>query len=332
MKHIWVDASPYKKEIVTTALENGATGLLVDPEDTEKARSLGRILLISRHKGDLKLNDDVVLMEIRNKKDEEEAARLARKCFVIVRTTDWTVIPLENLVAAGGNILARVTGEKEARTALQVLEKGTSGIFISERDPAKLKGILKSVHALACEKFRLEAVTVRRIKHLGMSDRVCIDTTTNMKCGEGMLTGNTSSGLFLVHSESVENPYVAARPFRVNAGAVHAYVLTPENRTRYLSELRSGDPVLLVNHKGISQVSYAGRIKIEKRPMLLIEAEHKGLSCSIVLQNAETIRLTQKNGRPVSVVKLGKGDRVLALIEEQARHFGLKINETITEK
>jgi 3-dehydroquinate synthase II len=332
MKHIWVNLIPYKKELVTTALENGATGLMVNREDIEKVRALGRILLISSKKGDLKLDDDVVFIEITGKKEEEQAARLSRNKSVIVKTTDWTVIPLENLVAAGGTIIAQVESEKEARMALQVLEKGTSGIFITERDPGKLKSLLKSVRSLASETFRLEEAVVRRVEQLGMSDRVCIDTTTNMAPGEGMLTGNTSSCLFLVHSESIENPYVAARPFRVNAGAVHAYVLTPDGRTKYLSELRAGDPVLLVNHKGQSQVSYAGRIKIEKRPMLLIEAKYRSALYSIVLQNAETIRLTQKNARPLSVVHLKKGDKVLCLIEEQARHFGLKIRETITEK
>ena len=56
-----------------------------------------------------------------------------------------------------------------------------------------------------------------------MGDRACLDTCTQMSPGEGMLVGNTASGFFLIHSESIENPYVAARPFRVNAGAVDAY-------------------------------------------------------------------------------------------------------------
>ncbi|MDD5066010.1 MAG: 3-dehydroquinate synthase II, partial [bacterium] len=280
----------------------------------------------------LTLKQDVLFIEIKDKKDEQEASRLSKSRFVIVKTTDWTVIPLENMVAGGGNIIAQVRNEKEARTALQVLEKGVSGVFIIEPDPLKLKRILKSIHDISSGQYRLEEMIVKNVKQLGMSDRVCIDTTTNMKQGEGMLTGNSSACMFLVHSESLENPYVAARPFRVNAGAVHAYVLTPDNKTKYLSELKSGDPVLLVNHKGESQVSYVGRIKIEKRPMLLIEARYRTKDYSVVLQNAETIRLTQKNGRPISVVQLKKGDKVLAYIEEQGRHFGLKISETITEK
>ena len=106
-----------------------------------------------------------------------------------------------------------------------------------------------------------------------------------------MLVGNTASGFFLVHSETIDNPYVASRPFRVNAGAVHAYTLTPGSKTKYLADLKAGDEVMLVNFKGKSQTAYLGRNKIEKRPMMLIEADFKGSPVSLVLQNAETIRL-----------------------------------------
>ncbi len=207
-----------------------------------------------------------------------------------------------------------------------------NGIVIKNQDFLKVKDILNAVNKLSSEKYQLSEIEITNVKALGMSDRVCIDTTTNMSIGEGMLTGNTAACMFLVHSESVENPYVSPRPFRVNAGAVHAYVLTPNNKTKYLSELKSGDEVLIVNYKGETKVSYVGRVKIEKRPMLLIEGKNNNTNYSIVLQNAETIRLTQKNGSPKSVVNLKKGDKVLAYIEKQGRHFGLKIKETITEK
>jgi len=75
---------------------------------------------------------------------------------------------------------------------------------------------------------------------------VCVDTASLMVPGEGMLIGSQSNGLFLVHSESEESPYVAARPFRVNAGAVHAYIRVGE-KTRYLSELSAGDDVLVID-------------------------------------------------------------------------------------
>ncbi len=331
MKQIWVSCIPYNKDIVTTSLENGATGIIVKSEDIKKVKELGRIMIISEKDSDLKFNKDVFIIEIKNKKDEQRAAGISKNNVVIVKTTDWTIIPLENLIAEGGKIFASVKNEKEAVTALEVLEKGVTGIVIYEQDAVKVKNILKKAAAFSTEKYRLEEVIIKDITPLGLSDRVCIDTTTNMKKGEGMLTGNSASCLFLVHSESLDNPYVDARPFRVNAGAVHAYILTPGNKTKYLSDLKSGSNILVVNHKGETFISYVGRVKIEKRPMLLVKAEYNKKSYSIVLQNAETIRLTQKKGKSVSVVHLKKGDKVLAYIETQGRHFGVKIQETITE-
>ncbi len=165
-----------------------------------------------------------------------------------------------------------------------------------------------------------------------MGDRVCLDTVSNMVPGEGMLVGNAGSGFFLVHSESLKNPYVAARPFRVNAGAVHAYLYLPEGKTKYLSEVKAGDEVLTVRHDGTTSVSYIGRAKIERRPLLLIEAEAEGQPVSLVLQNAETIRLTSPEGEAISVATLKPGDRVLAHVTQGGRHFGMAIEETITER
>ena len=61
--------------------------------------------------------------------------------------------------------------------------------------------------------------------------------------------------------------------FRVNAGAVHAYVTLPDDKTVYLGELRQGQEVLIVDSEGNSATTTLGRVKIEVRPMLLIEAE-----------------------------------------------------------
>jgi len=161
---------------------------------------------------------------------------------------------------------------------------------------------------------------------------VCVDTCTNMTPGEGMLVGNASSAFFLVHAETIETPYVATRPFRVNAGGVHAYCLCPDGKTKYLSELTAGDPVLLVKHDGATQVAYLGRSKVERRPMLLVEAEAEGRTLSLVLQNAETIRLTRPDGAALSVAVLAPGDEVLAHLTTGGRHFGMQVEETLTER
>jgi 3-dehydroquinate synthase II len=178
----------------------------------------------------------------------------------------------------------------------------------------------------------LVAAEITEIKPLGMGDRVCVDTCTEMKIGEGMLVGNSSSALFLIHSESISNPYVAPRPFRVNAGPVHAYTRVPGGKTRYLSELSAGDPVLIIDYKGNSTAAIVGRLKVEKRPLILVKAKTDTQEITAILQNAETIRLTAPDGKPISVASLKTGDQVLVALESSGRHFGIKIDETITEK
>ncbi|CAD7783362.1 MAG: 3-amino-4-hydroxybenzoic acid synthase [Candidatus Methanoperedenaceae archaeon GB50] len=182
------------------------------------------------------------------------------------------------------------------------------------------------------EKLELYSGKVTLIKPLGMGYRVCVDTCDLMEIGEGMLIGNSSASMFLVHAENIENPYVSPRPFRVNAGPVHAYIKVPGNKTKYLSELKAGDEVLIVNAKGETRTGIVGRVKVERRPLLLVEAEVDGQKVSTILQNAETIRLTTPKGKPISVVQLKPGDEVVVAMEKGGRHFGHKIEETIMEK
>ncbi|RUM88569.1 MAG: 3-dehydroquinate synthase II, partial [Thermovibrio sp.] len=91
--------------------------------------------------------------------------------------------------------------------------------------------------------------------------------------------------------------------------------------------------IMIYNYKGEGRIAYVGRAKVERRPMLLVEAEtENGKKVSAILQNAETIRLTSPKGEPISVVDLKEGDEVLVYTEEPGRHFGMKVKETIVEK
>ena len=96
-----------------------------------------------------------------------------------------------------------------------------------------------------------------------------------------------------------------------------------------------GTEMLAVDASGQASVVTVGRVKVEVRPMLLVEASVKTedgeKTGAIFLQNAETIRLTAPGGRPVSVVKLKPGDKVLVRVDEAGRHFGMRIKEDIKE-
>ncbi len=332
MKQVWIRADPWQKDLVTAALEAGADAVLVPEGRSEEVRSLGIIQTVAPD-GDLRLGEDVVEVEIAGKEGERLASALGQARTVIVRTTDWTTIPLENLIAEGAAVIAEVADAAEALVAATTLEQGTMGVLLVTDDPAEIK---RTVDALKSEAEQLELQTARitTVRVLGMGDRVCVDTCSNMRVGEGMLVGNSSAGMFLVHAECVDNPYVEQRPFRVNAGPVHAYIRVPGERTRYLSEIRSGDDALIVGHDGGTRTTIVGRSKVERRPLLLIEAEveAEGAVATTILQNAETIRLVTPQGQPLSVVELGPGSEVLVMIEGTGRHFGVKVEETIDEK
>jgi len=330
MRKIWVKVDPWDKKIVTTALEGGVDGIMLPRGFSEKAKALGRIQTISED-GDLKLDKDVVVFTIKSGEDEDEIVKLSQKKQVILQCSDWTIIPLENLIAKGANVIAQVRNLEEMETAFGILEKGVGHVVYHADDITELKKVLSWFHSRG-DRIALQTAEVIKVKPVGMGDRVCVDTCTSMGMGQGMLVGNSSNALFLIHSESISNPYVSPRPFRVNAGPVHSYTRVPGGKTRYLSELSAGDPVLIVDFKGDTTTGIVGRLKIEKRPLMLVKAVAGGKEMTTIVQNAETIRLTDPEGNAVSVVNLSPGDKILVAMEEGARHFGMKIEESITEK
>ncbi len=273
---------------------------------------------------------------IRKKEDEEiveKAANLSSD-YIILDCPDWKIIPLENIIAkthGKSRLLAEVKSPKEAEIALKTLELGVDGIVLEASrsdDLIEISSIIKS----STLNIGLSEAQIMDTKPIGLGARVCIDTVDLMKKGEGMLVGSQSSGLFLIESETYESPFVETRPFRVNAGPVSLYILTSPNNTNYLSELKAGDEIMIVERNGKARMTNIGRVKIEWRPMMYIEAEAGGNLIKTVVQNAETIRLVNSNDSK-SVTELKKGDKILVRLEEGGRHFGVKVEkETVIER
>lgn len=328
MKQVLVDLRPWNKDLAIAALESGADGVVAD--SAGPVRELGRIPVIAPD-GDLIPEQDIREIIISNTEDQAVAMEAAKICRIIVHTPDWTIIPLENLVACGDNVIAVVTNLKEAEQALTVLEKGVAGVLVKTDDPDIVRSVSRMVQSGTCGQ-QLNRLTITAVQPAGMGERVCVDTCSLMVDGEGMLVGNTSSGFFLVHAETLVNPYVAPRPFRVNAGGVHAYLQVPGGKTAYLADLKAGDRVMVIHGNGSCREATVGRVKIERRPLFLVEAESEGQKLSVILQNAETIRLVKPDYSAVSVTSLNPGDVILGKVESGGRHFGMAIDETIIEK
>jgi 3-dehydroquinate synthase II len=265
---------------------------------------------------------------------EDEAVRHQGKIPVIITNKDWTIIPLENLISKTSNLIQHVHTADEAQLALETMERGADGILLETADRAEIKKVGKLMKSAENEALSLVTAKIVSAEPVGLGDRVVVDTGTLLNPGQGLLVGDSSSALLLVYNENVENPYCAPRPFRVNAGAAHAYIRMPGDTTKYLSELKSGMRALLVDSSGNTETAVIGRIKIERRPMLLVKATAGGKEFTLVLQNAETIRLTAPDGGFISVTKLKAGDAVLAYLQEEGvgRHFGTKLAETIKEQ
>lgn len=275
--------------------------------------------------------------EVLSNKDIENILTVAKKGldFVIVEVKDWKIIPLENIIAKlhkiNTKIFAMANTPEEVRKMFSILEVGVDGVIFNT---GSINEVREAMIYLGTRSFDLKSAKITEIKEVGDGERVCVDTASMLHKGEGMLIGSRSNFLFLVHNESVGSSFTSPRPFRVNAGAVHCYTLSPDGTTNYLSEVETGSEVLIINSKGKARRATVGRSKIERRPMLMIKASVGGEIGGIIAQDAETIRFVKPNGQLVSVTHLKKGDTVMVHAKSATgRHFGMEVSdEYILEK
>jgi 3-dehydroquinate synthase II len=346
LKELWVEIaqtiSPSEKGKLLKLATKNADFLL---KDTHARNRSGKDEITVLNSFDektitqLKQNDKKVALKvsIKGKEDENTAVKAAELSadYIILNCLDWRVIPLENLIArtrGKSKLIAEVSNAEDARLVLETLELGTDGVLMKASDADELTKTITLVKKQT-PKIEVVAAKVTAVKQISTGARVCVDTCDLMAPGEGMLVGVQAAGFFLVEAEVHENPYVQSRPFRVNAGSLSMYTLASLQNTRYLSELKAGDEVLIVDRKGKVRPASVGRVKIEIRPLILVEAEVEGKKIKTILQNAETIRLvTPKGSKPVTELKAG--DEVLAHIAASGgRHFGVAVpDETVIER
>lgn len=247
-----------------------------------------------------------------------------------------TNIPLELIIArlqrSTTILLKKVGSFKEMEIAFGVMEKGSDGVLLSTMDIPEIVSANNFLSDNFNYKINLGNLKINKVEHIGMGMRACIDTTGLMGQDEGMLIGSTSTGGIFVCSETHYLPYMNLRPFRVNAGAVHSYVWMPGNAAEYITDLTAGSKVLCVNTKGEARTLTVGRVKTEKRPLLLISGEVEGKEINVIVQDDWHIRIMGADGKPKNATELRKGDSLLAYTCEPGRHVGIKVDETIIER
>ncbi len=338
MKELWIEIEPkaagkeklqkQAAEAADVILENTHATRLSDKTHIQVLDTFNESDIVALKRVSKKL---ALKITITGKKDENTAVKAAELAldYIIINCQDWRVIPLENLIArtrGKSKLIAEIKNAEEAQLVLEALELGTDGVLLKTADAEELKKTAAIVK-LQVPKISLTPAKIVNVKQISTGARVCVDTCDLMVPGEGILVGSQSVGMFLVEAEVHENPYVQSRPFRVNAGSLSMYTLGSIQSTRYLSELKAGDEVLIVNREGKVRKTNVGRTKTEFRPLILIEADVEDKKIKVVLQNAETIRLvTPKGSTPVTELKAG--DEVLVhLAASGGRHFGVSVPE-----
>lgn len=263
-----------------------------------------------------------------------ESARTDRWSLLSFR--DPTKIPLEIVIAAAsqatGSMITIAGDVQEANIIFGVLEHGSDGVMLAPAAVGDATALKVAARADSPE-LALVELTVTATAHVGMGERACVDTCTYFREDEGILVGSHSKGMVLCVSETHPLPYMPTRPFRVNAGAIHSYTLSQDGRTNYLSELKSGSKVTAVDVKGHTRVVTVGRVKIESRPLISIDAvAPNGQAVNLILQDDWHVRVLGPGGVVLNSTELKPGDKVLGYLPTQDRHVGYPINEFCLEK
>lgn len=176
--------------------------------------------------------------------------------------------------------------------------------------------------------MELEYGAVAQIIDMGEGTRVELDFVDALGSSEGVLVGDTARGFLCVLGETRSTDTYPPRPFRVNAGAIHQYVYMGDNKTKYLSEVRAGDRIVITDGKKERLVS-VGRVKIEKRPFKKIILDD-GISAT--LQDADSVFIMGKENS-VHFKDVKEQEKIAYLkAESYARHKGEAIEEEIEER
>lgn len=265
--------------------------------------------------------------------------------WILLDLGEWKMIPIENVIAAcdGGptKVAARISSPEQVLGAAFALEIGVDALLVDEKTlqtaliakSQRGEVVAEAIDETDNQELELSHLEVIEVREGGVGDRVCVDLTSLLEPGEGMIVGSSSKSMVLVHGETVESEFVPTRPFRVNAGASHSYIMMADGTTSYLSELKMGDEVLVVNSKGESRNCVVGRVKIEKRPFILFRWKNENDNeAGVLLQQAETVRLISESRGLVSVTELVPGMKLLGWNGGAGRHVGQTISAEVEER
>jgi len=287
------------------------------------------------------------VVRIKDSSGQEQAlAALGSVEWVLVEIEEsyelsWQMIPAENIIAAaqstGTKLAFAVKKAADVAGLAKALELGVDALCISTEsgndDPDLWKTAIQARRERNSEanqassgsgskgsKQQEPEIVVgscwrRDTKGTVLADRICVDLVQKLRPEEGCWVGSSAKIMALVLSEAASSQFVPTRPFRVNAGPVHSYILLGDGvSTKYLCELQPSDQVMVYNTQTESSKPVAvGRLKEEIRPCVLVELEAEsgddpdkqvGSRGQVFLQQAETVRLAQPSSGFIRVTDL----------------------------
>tara|TARA_B000000557_G_scaffold33925_1_gene24739 strand:- start:2703 stop:3650 length:948 start_codon:yes stop_codon:yes gene_type:complete len=286
---------------------------------------------------------DVAMVEITDARGQKEAISLIGSVpWILIRCEDWKMIPLENLVASsrgsGTKLAIAVSKRVELQGVAFALQHGVDAVALPPEN--KFPDIWSAARSIVRDNGdRNSGVGLPSLSHAritsvtegGIGERACVDLTERLLEGEGIVAGSTSSCLSLIHGETIPSQYVPTRPFRINAGAIHSYVIMGDGTTKYISELESGDRVSVFSVDGSIREATIGRLKIERRPLLKISFESGEFTGNVMVQQAETVRLISSDSKPISATDISQDDEIIVVIDNSMRHIGSAVSGEVRE-
>ena len=340
---VWIDQ---RHSIETSGdLSDGVNRRLLDqkPENSNDFFSDGRRLMF-------KQNVVGAFITVNSEESQEYARSLVGSVeWLVLDFSDWSMIPIENLVAAcegtPTKIAAVLSTPEQAQGAGFALHKGVDALVVAPSNEMIEAALVVKSQRLErtnqndeeitsqSEHVGLGKLTVTSVEAGGTAERYCIDMTRLLGDGEGLLLGSSASSFLFVHGETVDSEFVPTRPFRVNAGPPHAYIRMSNGQTKYLSELQSGDEIHVVSTEGMQRSATVGRLKIELRPMILVKwIDENDKEGNMFLQQAETVRVVGLDMKTKSITALKPGDIVIGWSDMGSRHIGAPISSAVTER
>ena len=100
---------------------------------------------------------------------------------------------------------------------------------------------------------------------------------------------------------------------------------------RRIRDFLAGERTHAVSAGGRFREVVVGRVKVELRPLRLIEARHEDVTVNVFLQDDWHVRVMGDDGAPLNLTTVTPGTGLLGYVVEPGRHVGIKVAEHISE-